>query len=100
MYHAVVDGERFPNLILDVEKAEFEFIFSGSNGDSTATLVGYNGDGGDVVIPSEAVNTEAGWEMFSPVTEIGDRVFQEISITNLSIPDTVKIIGQHAFFFF
>lgn len=98
VYHAVVDGERFPNLILDVEKAEFEFIFSGSNGDSTATLVGYNGDGGDVVIPSEAVNTEAGWEMFSPVTEIGDRVFQEISITNLSIPDTVKIIGQHAFF--
>ncbi|MFB8538744.1 leucine-rich repeat protein [Enterococcus thailandicus] len=98
VYHAVVDGERFPNLILDVEKAEFEFIFSGSNGDSTATLVGYNGDGGDVVIPSEAVNTEADWDEPSPVTVIGSNAFYGKQLTNVNVPDGVTSLGVFAFY--
>lgn len=99
VYHAVVDTVRYPNLTLDVgEKiAEFVFEFSGTNGNSTATLIGYNGNGGEVVIPSETMNTEAGWGTSSTVTAIGSQVFNTKGLTSVEIPDSVTSIGVSAF---
>ncbi|MDA3973922.1 leucine-rich repeat protein [Enterococcus thailandicus] len=103
VYHAVVDGVRFPDLTLEVidesiEQSEFEFEFSGTDGNSTATLIGYNGAGGDVVIPSETVNREAGWESSSPVTVIGSSAFYGKQLTNVNIPDGVTSLGAFAFY--
>lgn len=103
VYHAVVDGVRFPDLTLEVidesiEQSEFEFEFSGTDGISTATLIGYNGAGGDVVIPSETVNREAGWESSSPVTVIGSSAFYGKQLTNVNIPDGVTSLGAFAFY--
>lgn len=103
VYHAVVDGVRFPDLTLEVidesiEQSEFEFEFSGTDGNSTATLIGYNGAGGDVVIPSETVNREAGWESSSPVTVIGSSAFYGKQLTNVNIPDGVTSLGVFAFY--
>ncbi|WP_218657925.1 leucine-rich repeat domain-containing protein, partial [Enterococcus thailandicus] len=77
---------------------EFEFEFSGTDGNSTATLIGYNGAGGDVVIPSETVNTEAGWESSSPVTVIGSNAFYGKQLTNVNVPDGVTSLGVFAFY--
>lgn len=103
VYHAVVDGVRFPDLTLEVidesiEQSEFEFEFSGTDGNSTATLIGYNGAGGDVVIPSETVNREAGWESSSPVTVIGRSAFYGKQLTNVTIPDGVTSLVAFAFY--
>lgn len=99
VYHAVVDGVIFPELTLKVEEQnEFEFEFSGTDGNSTATLIGYNGAGGDVVIPSETVNREAGWESSSPVTVIGRSAFYGKQLTNVTIPDGVTSLDAFAFY--
>lgn len=99
VYHAVVDGVIFPELTLKVEEQnEFEFEFSGTDGNSTATLIGYNGAGGDVVIPSETVNTESGWESSSPVTVIGSNAFYGKQLTNVNVPDGVTSLGVFAFY--
>lgn len=96
VYHAIVDTIRYPNLYLEVQE-EFEFEFTGTDGESTATLMRYNGEGGDVVIPSEALNTEAGWTSPSPVKTIAPSVFQSRQLTSVLIPDSVTLIGRHAF---
>ncbi|MEG0733080.1 MAG: leucine-rich repeat protein, partial [Vagococcus sp.] len=101
VYHAVVDTVRYPNLTLavadEIVESEFIFEFIGTNGNSTATLIGYNGNGGEVVIPSETLNTEAGWGTSSPVTAIGSQVFNTKGLTSVEIPDSVTSIGIYAF---
>lgn len=97
IYHAIVDTIRYPNLHLEVQE-EFEFEFTGTDGESTATLVKYNGNEKDVVIPSEVVNSSAGWEKPSPVIEIGNSAFFQKNLENIYIPDTVLSIGNVAFY--
>ncbi|MEG0733159.1 MAG: leucine-rich repeat protein, partial [Vagococcus sp.] len=74
-----------------------EFSFSGTDGSSTATLVGYNGTGGGVVIPSTVVNTAADWGTPSPVTTIGIGAFRSRYLTSISIPSSVTSIELSAF---
>ena len=58
--------------------------------DGKATVTGYNGSGGDVVIP----DTLGG----SPVTAIGDYAFYgNGGLVSVTIPDTVTSIGYMAF---
>ncbi|MBO0481394.1 leucine-rich repeat protein [Candidatus Enterococcus courvalinii] len=102
VYHAVVDGERFPDLTLEVidesiEQAEFDFEFSGTEDESTATLIRYNGEGGDVIIPSEVLNNEEGWDKPSPVTEIKNEVFYNKNLASVDIPNSIETIGEQAF---
>jgi hypothetical protein len=52
-------------------------------------LTGYNGSGGNVVIPSTI------WD--EPVTSIGARAFQNKNLTGISIPNSVTTIGDSAF---
>lgn len=99
LYYAVVDQTIFPNLKLEVgvETQEFVFEFSGTDGNSTATLIEYNGEGGDVIIPSEAINSESGWENKSTVTIIEANVFDNKKLTSVEIPDSVTHIRNFAF---
>ena len=58
--------------------------------DGCATVIGYNGKDTILTIP-EIIDTY-------PVTAIGDSAFQDnTTITNISIPNSVKIIGNFAF---
>lgn len=64
------------------------FTFTTNNG--TITITGYAGSGGAVVIP----NTITGL----PVTSIGEGAFiTNLSIINVTIPDSVTSIGSYAF---
>lgn len=66
-----------------------QFTFR-DNGDGTVTITGYTGGGGTIVIPS-AING-------SPITKIGDGAFNSVTtITNLTIPDSVLVIGENSF---
>lgn len=64
-----------------------EFKLVGSTG---AQITGYTGPGGDVVIPDRIGG--------APVTEIGNFAFSgKISLTSVTIPDSVNVIGSNAF---
>ncbi len=65
-----------------------DYEYTVENGEATITW--YNGDGGDIVIPSEL----GGY----PVTSIGDWAFAYCySLTSVTIPDGVTSIGDYAF---
>jgi hypothetical protein len=87
--------------------------------DNQATITGYSGDGGEVVIPAEldgvaVVKVGDGWPPVfgdfnytvtsitipDSVTSIGDFAFAYCNnLTSITIPDSVTIIGQDAFHF-
>jgi hypothetical protein len=52
-------------------------------------LIEYTGNGGDVIIPSRLQG--------KPVAVIGDEVFREKHLTNITIPKSVTTIGEWAF---
>jgi hypothetical protein len=52
-------------------------------------LIGYTGNGGDVVIPSRLQG--------KPVAVIGNEAFREKHLTNITIPKSVTSIGEYAF---
>ncbi|MBQ1554912.1 MAG: leucine-rich repeat domain-containing protein, partial [Clostridia bacterium] len=70
-------------------------------------LTGYNGSGGDVVIPDGV--TAIGEKVFDErydvksitiphsVTSIGDWAFHECGLTTVTIPDSITAIGEYAF---
>ena len=71
-------------------KIEFK-VCANANG---CTIVKYNGEGGDVVIPG--VLSVNGSEL--PVTEIGDGAFADnYSVESVTLPDSVEKIGSEAF---
>ncbi len=56
-------------------------------------LVGYNGNGGSVTVPQVEPTTS------QVIREIGDEVFKNnVSITSVSLPNTVTNIGKYAFY--
>ena len=74
-------------------KAEFEIEVSN---DRTITITGYNGQGGDLVLPEEIDG--------KPVTAVGHRAFmaygrgdESIRITTVRIPEGVTSVGREAF---
>ncbi len=67
-------------------QAQFTFV---TNADSTITITGYTGPGGDETIPDTIDGL--------PVTSIGDWAFYGASITKVVIPDSVTNIGGYAF---
>ena len=59
--------------------------------DGGATITGYvEKPGGDFVVPSELDGYA--------VSGIGARAFEKLNITSVTIPDSVKCIGDFAFF--
>ena len=61
-----------------------------TNADDTIAITGYTGSGGDVVIPATITGL--------PVTSIGSLAFWANStLTNVTLPDSVTIIGDRAF---
>lgn len=64
-------------------------IFTYSTNNGSVTIVAYGGPGGGVTIPSSIVGL--------PVIAIGDYVFADRSLTNLTLPNTLVSIGDSAF---
>ncbi|MDR1950146.1 MAG: leucine-rich repeat domain-containing protein [Spirochaetaceae bacterium] len=63
--------------------------FETSVEDGNATITGYTGSGGNVVIPPQIYD--------HPVIAIGDEAFLDKGLTGLTIPDSVTTIGYFAF---
>jgi hypothetical protein len=73
-----------------LNKDIFTYDIVGTTPNQTVTIAGYISIGNNVVIPA----TIDGY----PVTSIGNQAFQNCSsLTNITIPDTVKNIGNQAF---
>ncbi len=76
---------------LSVSASESDFQYTVDESGAYATLTGYTGAGGNVVIPSEI----GGY----PVRFIGQYAFLENdAITAVEIPSSVKAVDQYAFF--
>jgi hypothetical protein len=71
-----------------VAQAQFNYM---TNDDSTITIVGYTGSGGDVTIP-DMING-------LPVTSIGYAALARCPLTSVTIPNSVTNIGDFAFTF-
>src|SRR5659263_595781 len=75
-----------PSARADIAEGDYTYIVAGSN----ATITGYAGLGGAIVIPS----TLGG----CPVTTIGDvAFFSKVALTSVTIPNSVTSIGAAAF---
>lgn len=76
---------------------DLNFEFSGTEGDSTASVTGYSGRAKNIVIPDEIVNTAAGWTTPSPVVSIGNQAFRDKQLKSVQIPHSVTSISTRAF---
>lgn len=78
-------------------KADAEFSFEYDNDSKTATLTKvYYADGLDVTIPSTVTDEWSG-ETYT-VTKIGKQVFRYYSPVSVTIPETVTVIEDEAFY--
>lgn len=71
-----------------VEEPQYEFDFA-TNTDNTLTIIGYNGPGGPVVIPTSVFGLA--------VTVIGQYAFNYTGVTSVVIPEGVASIESGAF---
>jgi len=72
-----------------VVQAQYTYV---TNDDSTATITGYTGDDGNLIIP--------GWMDDHKVTSIGDYAFFDYtSLTSVIITNSVTSIGNSAFYY-
>ena len=80
------------NLYVYPSEAEFTYSFRGTE----ATLMGISGGFEDAVLylPSTVINGETEYK----ITAIGEKAFENSSITTILIPSTVKEIKKDAFF--
>lgn len=74
---------------IDAQTENFDVFEYEDNGDGTATITGYNGSGGDITIPEKIDNLI--------IIEIKERVFEGKNITGVTLPNTLRIIGEEAF---
>lgn len=75
-----------------VEEPQYEFDFEtnfATNADNTLTIIGYNGPGGPVVIPTNVFGMA--------VTVIGQYAFNYTGVTSVVIPEGVARIDSGAF---
>lgn len=73
------------------ETSESGFIYKTADDGETVEITGYNGDGGDIVIPATIDGHE--------VSEIGGNAFSGKSyITSVTIENGVKTIGVYSFY--
>ena len=75
--------------MVNVTVLPLQFEWS-DNGDGTVTITKYNGSDKDVFIPKQINGKD--------VTVIGERVFEELGLTKVTLPNTLKTIGDSAFF--
>lgn len=69
---------------------EYELLDEELYGEKTASITGYNGNETDLIIPSEIDGYE--------IVKISSYAFLEcLSLTSVTIPDSVTVIGHHAF---
>lgn len=77
--------------LFNIYKTNLSFIFASYDGFEIDgdTIVKYNIEGGNVVVP-RMVNGVV-------ITKIGDYAFNDLNIDNITIPDTITTIGDYAF---
>jgi hypothetical protein len=68
---------------------DFNYHIEGNDASRTITITGYTGGGSDIVIPASINGI--------PVTHIGERAFNGINLTSISIPEGVTHIEGGAF---
>lgn len=80
-----MDAGRIVSNATEVGNEEDNALANGFVIDSTGTLVGYNGAGGDIIVPSE-------------VTSVAASVFAgNTSLTSVTLPSSVAMIGTGVF---
>jgi hypothetical protein len=79
--------------------AQGQFVFQANAGDTTATIVEYEGGelSGALTIPSIGLVYVNGAYINLPVTGIGVQAFEGSGLTSVVIPNTITSIGEGAF---
>ncbi len=78
------------NLTAEVKVTVLPLEFEWSdNGDGTATITGYNGSDTEVFIPKQIDGKD--------VTIIGEEAFDQLGLTKVTLPNTLKTIEKKAF---
>jgi hypothetical protein len=75
--------------VSDTYYGDFKYESKHKSTDTTVTITGYTGPGGDVTIPSTIDG--------KPVTAIGNSAFNKKQLTGVVIPNSVTTIGYGAF---
>lgn len=80
-----------------VEIAGVIYEFSGTDGDSTAKIIGYTEAEAELVLPDSVINTAEGWNEASNVTVIGSYAFSQKNLTSVKLPTNLEMIEGAAF---
>lgn len=73
---------------------DFTLTFDDEDPSAGATITGYSGPGGALVLPSAYVYTGS---LIYDIVGVADDVFESAGITSVSFPDSLKSIGAQAF---
>lgn len=75
------------------EEVEFTFRFT----ETEAYVIGYFGIHSDIEIPSEAIDIDTGSTTPVPVVGIDPNALQDLGLTSVIFPETIRTIGSYAF---